>query len=319
MLAWQSIVEDYKNNRITLDNLMAKQASASLEEARNILQRMIRETYKWVLAPVQHASGKGLSDIEWEAFPINANAQNLVLEIERVLKDNELLISEWSPIHLHKILQQWFWRDGQTETGALDVWQKSCQYLYLPRLKDDTVYRSTLAAGVASKDFFGVAQGKDGEKYLGFIYDRATTPIVDEALLLIEPKCAAAYAEARMREQEAARVERQGSLGNIDTGSSASASASGSEEQEGASSIEPSAVQEKRAYYGTVELDTLRAKLQFSDIIDEVVQQFTTRPGVKVRIKVDIQAESATGFDDGLQRAVKENTKVLKFDQSEFE
>ena len=50
-----------------------------------------------------------------------------------------------------------------------------------------------------------------------------------------------------------------------------------------------------------------------------MVQQFTLNPEVKVKIAVEIQAESATGFDDGLQRAVKENCNVLKFKSAEFE
>ena len=57
----------------------------------------------------------------------------------------------------------------------------------------------------------------------------------------------------------------------------------------------------------------------FADLVDEVVQQFTLRPGVKVRIAIEIQAETPTGFDDGLQRAVKENCNVLKFKSAEFE
>lgn len=58
--------------------------------------------------------------------------------------------------------------------------------------------------------------------------------------------------------------------------------------------------------------------MQFADIVDEVVQQFTTQTGVNVRIAVEIQADSSAGFDDGLQRAVKENCNVLKI-QGEFE
>jgi hypothetical protein len=50
-----------------------------------------------------------------------------------------------------------------------------------------------------------------------------------------------------------------------------------------------------------------------------VVQQFTTRTGVKVKIAIEIQAESSTGFDEALQRAVKENCNVLKFKNAEFE
>ncbi|WP_300451888.1 DUF499 domain-containing protein, partial [Accumulibacter sp.] len=43
-LAWRSIVGDYKDNRIVLDNLMAKQAQASLDQAEETVRRMIRET-----------------------------------------------------------------------------------------------------------------------------------------------------------------------------------------------------------------------------------------------------------------------------------
>ena len=75
----------------------------------------------------------------------------------------------------------------------------------------------------------------------------------------------------------------------------------------------------KKQFYGSIELDPIQAKKQFADLVDEVVQQFTIRPRVKVRIAIEIQAESATGFDDGLQRAVKENCNVLKFKDAEFE
>ena len=47
--------------------------------------------------------------------------------------------------------------------------------------------------------------------------------------------------------------------------------------------------------------------------------QFTSKPGVKVKIAIEIAAESATGFDDNLQRAVKENCTVLRFINAEFE
>jgi hypothetical protein len=75
----------------------------------------------------------------------------------------------------------------------------------------------------------------------------------------------------------------------------------------------------KKQFYASIDLDPIQAKRQFADLVDEVVQQFTLRPGVKVRIAVEIQAESPTGFDDGLQRAVKENCNVLKFKSAEFE
>jgi hypothetical protein len=75
----------------------------------------------------------------------------------------------------------------------------------------------------------------------------------------------------------------------------------------------------KNQFYATIELNPILAKKQFADLVDEVVLQFTARPGVRVSIAVEIQAETATGFDDNLQRAVRENCQVLKFKNAEFE
>jgi predicted AAA+ superfamily ATPase len=323
-LAWRSIVGDYKDNRIVLDNLMAKQAQSSLEQAEETVRRMIRETYKWLLTPVQEArSGKGLSDVMLEHFPLNPGAQNWSQEIERVLKENELLITEWAPIHLAKVLKDWFWKDDVKDIPALTVWQQSCQQLYLPRLKDNIVFQNTMAAGAESREFFGFAQGKEDGRYIGFSYGKRTSLIMDSSLLLIEPLTAAAYMEVLRAAEEASRAKAadvgSGATAAITAGSGDTPRFENSGEggyQTGGSAAGQSA---KKQFYGSIDLDPILAKKQFADVVDEVVQQFTLRPGVKVKIAIEIQAESPSGFDDGLQRAVKENCNVLKFKNAEFE
>ena len=323
-LAWRSIVGDYKDNRIVLDNLMAKQASASLDQAEETVRRMIRETYKWLITPMQEARpGKGLSELQWEHFQVNPSAQNWSQEIERVLKENELLINEWAPIHLAKVLKDWFWKDDVKETNALNVWQQSCQQLYLPRLKDDTVFQMTMAAGAESRDFFGFAQGKEEGRYVGFSYGKRTSLIMDSSLLLIEPVTAATYLESQRTAEEASRTKAADASAGAATTTvptdggtpRVEDSARGGYTKGGAAAGQPA----KKQFYGSIELDPFLAKKQFADLVDEVVQQFTMRPGVKVKIAIEIQAESAIGFDDGLQRAVKENCNVLKFKNAEFE
>lgn len=323
-LAWRSIVGDYKDNRIVLDNLMAKQASASLDQAEETVRRMIRETYKWLITPMQEARpGKGLSELQWEHFQVNPSAQNWSQEIERVLKENELLINEWAPIHLAKVLKDWFWKDDVKETNALNVWQQSCQQLYLPRLKDDTVFQMTMAAGAESRDFFGFAQGKEEGRYVGFSYGKRTSLIMDSSLLLIEPVTAATYLESQRAAEEASRTKAADASAGAATTTvptdggtpRVEDSARGGYTTGGAAAGQAA----KKQFYGSIELDPFLAKKQFADLVDEVVQQFTMRPDVKVKIAIEIQAESATGFDDGLQRAVKENCNVLKFKNAEFE
>ena len=78
-------------------------------------------------------------------------------------------------------------------------------------------------------------------------------------------------------------------------------------------------VKTKKQFYGSISLEPVKAKMDFAMIIDEVIQQFTSRLGVDVTISVEVQANSAMGFDDNLQRAIKENCKVLKFNTAEFE
>jgi predicted AAA+ superfamily ATPase len=319
-LAWQSIVNDIKEMKLNLDQFQSRQASKSLEDANEALRRMIRETYKWMVAPMQEARpGKGLSEIQWEHFQVNPGAPNLSQEIERVLKENELLITEWAPIHLATVLKNWFWKDGIKETNALNVWQQSCQQLYLPRLSDDKAFQHTLAAGAESRDFFGFAQGKEDGRYVGFTFGKRTSLFMDSSLLLIEPVTAASYAEAQRAAEEATRAKPvepvPGTIGTSEAQPKAEDSAKPVYSTSAGAAPQPV----KRQFYGSIELDAIQAKKQFADLVDEVVLQFTSRPGVKVRIAIEIQAETTTGFDDGLQRAVKENCNVLRFKNAEFE
>ena len=310
-LAWQSIVSDIKDMKLNLDQYQSRQASKSLEDANDALRRMVREVYKWLLAPMQEAKpGKGLSDIQWEHFPINPGAVNLSQEIERVLKENELLIAEWAPIHLAKVLKDWFWKDDVKDVSALNVWQQSCQQLYLPRLKDDSVFQNTMAMGAESRDFFGFAQGKEEGRYVGFTFGKRTSLFMDASLLLIEPAAAAAHADLQ-RAAEAATSPK-----TVESAGKTSDDVMPSPRKED-SAPAPQAI--KKQFYGSIELDPFQAKKQFVDLVDEVLMQFTSRPGMKVKIAIEIQAESSTGFDDNIQRAVKENCKVLRFKNAEFE
>lgn len=321
MLAWQSIVADIKDLKLNLDQFQSRQAAKSLEDAKDALQRMIRESYKWILAPVQTAQpGKGLSEIIWEHFQINPGAQNLTAEIERVLKEHELLISEWAPIHLANVLKSWFWKDGVKDISALNVWQQTCHQLYLPRLKDDHVFQRTVSAGAESKDFFGYAQGKEDGRYVGFSFGKSTSIFMDASPLLIEPATAAAYWNEIVEAQRAAEAASQtestekypDSKGTPDRPVGEKSPVSTPENDALASAV-------KKRFYVSTNLDPILAKKQFADLMEEVVQQFTIRSEVKVTIAVEIQAESSTGFDEGLQRAVKENCNSLKTNRPEFE
>ncbi|WP_198926061.1 hypothetical protein [Acidithiobacillus thiooxidans] len=321
MLAWQSIVNDIREMKLNLDQYQSQQASKSLENANEGLRRMIRESYKWLLAPMQEARpGKGLSEIIWESFQLNTGATSLSQEIDRLMKENDLLITEWAPIHLARELRDWFWKDGNSAVNALNVWQQSCQQLYLPRLKDDHVFLNTLHAATESRDFFGLAQGKEGDRYVGFIFGQRAAVFLDASLLLIEPGSAATYAAMLAEEKrvadEAARPQSSGEPAPNEA--TLGSTATGVKDLPQRDYVLASQTV-KRQFYSNIEINPIQAKKQFADIVDEVILQFTSHPGMKVKIAIEIEAESAAGFDDSLQRAVKENCNVLGFINAEFE
>ncbi len=67
LLAWRSIETDLKETRITLDNIQAKQVSQNREQTRDTVLRLVRDTYKWLVAPTQAVSRKdgSVGEIEW--------------------------------------------------------------------------------------------------------------------------------------------------------------------------------------------------------------------------------------------------------------
>ena len=303
MLAWQSIVDDVKEMRLNLDQVQARQASNACSEAESAILRMVRETYKWLLVPMQEAGSNGnVSELKWEHKAINTTGTNTITEIRRTLKDDELVIFEWAPMHLANILNRWFWKVDCNEIGAMEVWNKMCCYLYLPRLHNEGVYKNTLLAGAASRDFFAFAYGEKDDLYTGFSFGSQNVLVFDSSLLLIDPEHAASV-EAHYQP----------------TRSNVAEPTAGAIYGDGKTLSKTKPGTAKKRFFGTVDLDPVKAKYQFSQIADEVLQPFTTQPDARVKISVEIHADSSSAFNESTQRTVRENAKTLKFKSAEFE
>ena len=321
-LAWQEIVGDIEEGKLNLDLFQANLAKKNLLAAEQHLQQCVRETYKWLICPVEEFV-KGKPQLEWEAVAISTVAQNLVTEIENRLREEEWLIFEWSPIHLRNTLKQWYLKDGTVDVSALTVWQDSCHYLYLPRIVDNRVFDEALKKGVESEDYFGFAAGRDGERYLGFRFGNPTNINLDDSSLIIDRDHAIAYRDMLAKEQQA--IHDAADTPTVGGGAIHEGSAAPLRAQPtgvigaSAGAMSPIQTSTKHSFYGTIDIDPIKAKMDFAILVDEVVQQFTANVGVSVEISVEIRATTNAGFDESLQRTIKENGKVLGFSSVEFE
>ncbi|MBF0416113.1 MAG: ATP-binding protein [Magnetococcales bacterium] len=301
-LAWNSIVSDMEDEKLVLDTIQVKQARQYQEEAEQTLQRFLREAYRWLINP-HETFVLGRPTLAWDVVAISPVAHSLIKAIEEKAVEEEWLITEWSAIHLATILRQWYFKEGVTEISALKVWQDTCHYLYLPRLINSDVFKKAMSQGVESKDFFGYATGKEEEFYLGFVFGRPGLTFLDESALLIDLETARrGSCNPDDREKNPPRV-----------------TAEPSSEPVHVPPFRLPSPRDKSRFYGTVNLDPVKAKINFATIVDEVIEQFTSRLGVDIIISVEIQASSKAGFDDTVQRTVKENCNVLRFVSAEFE
>ncbi|MAT52642.1 MAG: hypothetical protein CMK32_15795 [Porticoccaceae bacterium] len=321
-LAWKSIVTDIENGNLNQDLSHLNQAKRNRDGAEQSLSQLVRETYKWLIAPVEEFV-KSKPVLNWEVVSVSPTAPSLIQAIEERLREEEWMIYEWSPIHLRNILSQWYLKSDAKDVGALKVWQDCCHYLYLPRLVNDSVFRNAINQGVEAEDFFAFASGKEGDRYLGFTFGRGSIATLDESSLLIDREAAVAYRESTAQPPQT--TPHLGGMGGEPKGSTAPVGQSGSTvtPQPTPGSIgatrAPLSAATKKQFYATISLDPVRAKMDFATIIDEVVQQFTSKLGVNVKISVEIEATSQDGFNESMQRTVKENCNVLRFNSAEFE
>jgi hypothetical protein len=313
-LAWGSIVDDVKEGRLNIDRLQEQQAKKELATAEDVLPRVARECYRWLLCPVMTTPTDQKPTIE--AFKLNTSESDFGPEIERVCTENELVISVWSPIHLRSKLKELYWKDDKTCVGAMTFWDDSNRYLYLPRLSNRRVLGQAIAKGAGSKDFFGTAYGQSGEKYDGFKFGDDNVQL-DDTLLLIEPEAAAKYAASLVKEVTVEDTTNTG--GGEATGGDTGDNDDGGGTSSTTGTKTVTETRKARAFYGSIEINPSTAKMRMVQVAEEIISLLASDPQAALKITVEINAEFPEGASDQIKRAVSENATSLEFGTKTWE
>jgi uncharacterized protein len=316
-LAWESIVEDVQQNRLTIDNLQFAQAKREADAAEKVLPKAVRECFKWLLCPVQDDPSAAKPGVE--TFPLNTTSGTAITELERVCRENELVIESWSPIHLRAKLKELYWKPGKPAVGAVAFWEDSLRYLYLPRLKTREVLASAVRTGASSRDFYGTAYGYSEGKFEGFAFGEGDISFND-TLLLIEPEAATQYA-IELKKLIVVAPPETGSSHNEPTARITPPTNSGGHSEPSTKPVITGGVSatKPKSFKGSVEVSATVAKSRLNTIADEIIKLLVSDPNATVRVTLEIDAEFPQGASDTIRRAVSENANSLGFKVKDWE
>lgn len=303
-LAWDSIWKEKET--LNLDAFQSNQASTKREQAEETVQSRIKETYAWLLVPYQ---GDAQKAVEWQESRLQGQDPLVIRAVKR-LKNDENLITQFSPTRLRLELDRYLWKDVD-HLNLKKLWEYFATYLYLPRLKDSDVLIQAIQEGVQQAtwaEHFGYAEGYDEDKkrYMGLRAGQLTSVVLDAHSLVVKPEAA---------KRQLAEEKEDTILG---TGK-------GDEPGQEEPSKEKPGVQEAeepaklRRFHGTVAMDATRLGRDAGKVGEEIVQHLSSIVGANVEITLEISAKIPDGAPDHVVRTVTENCNTLHFTNYGFE
>ena len=169
-LAWSGICE--RVEELNLDAHQATQAKTQRSRSDEAVGLRLAEAYKWALIPRQDDP---LGDITFDLVRVNSTG-DIADRVSRKMVNDGTLAVEHPPVMLRLKLDTSLasrWQDGDVSLATL--WDDYAKYVYLQRMRDQSVLIETVSNGPARTNWedegFGVAAGFDeaSGRYVGLV------------------------------------------------------------------------------------------------------------------------------------------------------
>ena len=324
-IVWQEIAERHEEHN--LDAQQLRQAKSRATEAERTVNARLRSAWQWLMAPWQ-APEPG-SPVQWDVQQVRAaEDESAAVAAGKRAQQEELVIARYAGSNVRRALEEIpAFRDGWPHVPVKDLATWYASYLYLPRLKNADVLREAIQQGAGSMtwqlDAFAYADAYDEStgRYRGLTAGTSGGSVVVNMhgdAVLVHPDVATRQLDA----DEAARLERER---GAETPAAEAAPAHGIE-QEGPAELGGSAASAATAevernptrYFGSVTLNPQTVASQVREISQEVVSHMQSMYGAEVKLSLEIEVTVPDGIPADRRRIVDENTKALRFDQSDF-
>ena len=318
-LAWKSIKEDSED--LNLDAAQNRETDNNLSRANETVDAQIKEAYCWLIVPYIDKSGD-MKTIAWDTINIRGGTDSIIVKAAKKMHSNEAIISKWAPALLRMELDNVLWKEVDN-IAIKKLWEYLCTYCYLPRLANENVLNDAIQTGVNSTEYFAVASGFDGSRYIGLKFNHYISTVEHSGYLV-----KADIAQKQIDDEEAKRKAAEA----LKTGQTPSVPRLGGEGDKPIILTPPTEIERDKPVNGelpsqspkntrffmSAQLDATRIGRDVQKIVEEVINHLTSVDGAEVELSLEMTVESPEGFSQQTVRTVSENCRTLKVKYFEF-
>ena len=298
-LAWASITGD----RRLQDQLTQAQAADARDKAKTGGEgaaKAVRLAWSHVLFPVKTEGTAAGSAFDLEHLSISSKDRTAISAavFDKAKGDGiarEKLGPDALALHLKPL-----WPTDKPHLTIAEVADWFAAYVYLPKLRDRVVLETAIRDAVAKLDpAFGYADGYDEAtaSYTGLVVAKSPPVIFASSAVIV--RADVAFEQTKKTGTSTRASPADGGDGGVVTGPGRV--------------DEPATPQQPRRFYGSVEIDMVRPVKAFDAILNAVVMELQRNPSTKVKITLEIEAETPSGFSETDIGVVRDNARQLKF------
>lgn len=314
-IAWQSIISDKED--LNLDGGQMREAENSLGRSNKTVESRIKETYCWLLVPYIDPYSD-IKTVQWEISNLGGGNESIVSKATTKMIQGEQIITTWAPALLKMCLDDPLWKDSD-DISIKKLWECLCTYCYLPRLSSYSVLEDAIQKGLNSTEFFGIAAGYSGSRYIDLKLNEVVYSI-NQSDLLVKPAVAA---KQIMEERKPVQPDYpQNGDSNTASTSQSGGQLSGGDGtgQDGNTATTATMETPKNTrFFMSVKLDNTRVNKNVNDYLTEVIQHLMTVDGADVDLTLEVSVSAPKGIPTSTVRTVSENCRTLKIQNFGFE
>ena len=308
-LAWLSIKNDSED--LNLDAAQNRETESNLRRSNDTVDLRMKETYCWLLVPYIDNS-VDIKTLVWDVIRISGGTDSIVAKAAKKMIQNETLITKWAPALLLMELDNLLWRDADS-IAIRKLWDYICTYCYLPRLANYSVLEEAIRSGLNSNEYFAIAAGISGERFIDLKYNQYVGTIENSSYLVKTAVALKQIAETQVSPPPYRPNETHTQPQNTQESSGTLAGSN--------PPIPPPQPDEVKNthFFMSAKLDTTRINRDVQRLVEEVISHLISVDGCQIEVSLEVNAKTSNGLPHPTVRTIAENCRTLRVEDFGFD